>query len=93
MLTIAKLDSSKQTKGSTMKTIQSSTDIKAAFNEIASHIHANQKTARGEEVAELLLVISSEVYVTLSASISYNAKIEFAMQCDPNSMTQLFQVQ
>ena len=76
-----------------MRTIQSSADIKEAFNEVARHIQANQETVKGEEAAELLLVISREVYEILSAGLTYNNKIEFAMQCDPNSLTQLFQVQ
>ena len=76
-----------------MKTIQSSTDIKESLNEIKLHVEANQETVKGEKEAEQLLVISREVYEIRSSSLSYNSKIEFSMQCDSNSMTQLFQVQ
>ena len=76
-----------------MKTIQSSTDIKEALNEIALHIANNREVAAGKRQAELLLIISREVYETRSAGLNYNDKIEFAMQCDSASMTQLFQVQ
>ena len=76
-----------------MKTIQSSTDIKEALNEIALHIANNREVAAGKRQAELLLIISREVYEIRSAGLNYNDKIEFAMQCDSQLLTQLFQVQ
>ena len=76
-----------------MKTIQSSTDVKEALNEIALHIANNRAVAAGKRQAELLLIISREVYEIRSTGLNYNDKIEFAMQCDSQLLTQLFQVQ
>lgn len=76
-----------------MQTIQSSTDNKQAQKEIALHMEANPEVTRGKKQADVLLVISREVYDLVSSNVPYKLKIIFAMQCDSNSMTQLFVVQ
>jgi len=75
-----------------MKTIESSNDVKVCFSEINEHIKNNREIVKGEKEAELLLVISREIYDLRSTNLSYNDKCEFNMQCDSNSMTQLFEV-
>ena len=75
-----------------MQTIHSSNDIKIAFSEINEHIANNLLTVKGQKESESLLVISSETYELRSCNLSYNDKIEFKMQCDINSKTQLFEV-
>lgn len=76
-----------------MRTIETSRDVKTALTEIKEHILNNSDTVKGEKRTMVLMNISNEVYLIRSASLQYNSKIEFAMMCDQNSMTHLFQVQ
>ena len=76
-----------------MKTIETSSDLKKCLSEIKEHIARNTETKKGNIRAKLLLNISREVYDHRSSNLSYNDKVEFNMQCDSNSVTQLFQVQ
>ena len=76
-----------------MNTIISSNDIKICFSEMKDHLENNNETVKGKKYAEVLLVISKEAYELKSINLSYNEKVEFMMQCDSNSATQLFEVQ
>jgi len=76
-----------------MKTIESSSNIKTCFSEMNEHIEANKDTISGEKEAKFIMNISQDAYEIKSSNLSYNKRIEFAMQCDSNSRTQLFQVQ
>ena len=75
-----------------MKTIESSNDIKKCFAEMKEHLAKNQETVTGKKEANIIMVISREAYDIKSENLNYNGKVEFAMQCNPSSKTQLFQV-
>jgi len=76
-----------------IKTVEGSNDVKQCLSEIKEHLAKNTETVRGEKEAEMIMVISKEAYNLRSSNLNYNGKVEFSMQCDPSSRTQLFQVE
>lgn len=76
-----------------METINSNKEnLKIAMGEIKAHIEANPETVSGKKKADVLMNIHRDLYDLRSCCLNYNKKIEFAMWCDSNSMTRLFQV-